>query len=1332
MNRPLKLFLPTILIAAIIISGVSVCFAYEGKEYRQGDYNDIYHRHGEYDAGYDPGYDCNENDIITTKYFVNEKFARADSDTENINGVSNCPSGWDADVSGGKLECTYYNCNFKMIDTSSSSSVKMTRDFEKAKFGIVTLETQLCIPDLQTDGVSIGIYSDDTAAIKLITSGDKVYLDSAERKYLFDYSPDTWYGLKIIFDIDKNIITEINLNGKSVCGNLPFINPCTYVNNFVMSTGAESTGTLAVNIVKIYRGYIINETFVSSLNRIPSDFETSGTVSVADMKSNVPPDTRSLRLTCGITESRVTKKFDSVDRKKVTVSQYIYTNPKADGIYISVSDGYGRGFSVVTDSGKIGYADTGGQIVHFCDYRENVWYRIDIKADLKKRCADIYVNYRKYAEDISINTETIRSYRVGINKAGSFLIDDIMLYEDNDTYDDYVPEPQIVKSGDCLIGMQFCPMWQNGYNIGYDYANADKDRLSYLGYYDEDSPEAMDWMIKWQTEHAIGFMKVSWAGSYESAPPKYAYLGGSFMHAYFKSKYKDLLPFMIMWENGINSCSTDKFLKDIAPYWIEYYLKSDNYLKIDGRPVVSIYDFGKFVSVQAGGSVDEAKRCIELFKEMCISEGVGNPIITVGMNPGDEEIRNMEYVGAEGIQAYGISDNLKAGDVYSALKKRCMTLTGGNVTATPSVGAGTDGSVGNSTSDAILTKQQFKEALTDLKNKIASPDTENSSLNNIINLDTWDEYVEGHWLAPSGRYGFDYLDAVREVFGDDEKHIDSAPDMKQKDRFNDYYPYARFLPPFKKEKARGTLITNNASVVRGWYFDSDTEGWTGENINGLKAEDGCLSAVPANGDPMVYIKNLDIDLGNVTHIRVKFMPSVKSSVNQVFFGTDKDPWFSEKRSFKFGVYEDGMQEYTLWLGSNPYFNGVLRELRLDPGGYMDGGAFWIDSIELLSDKTQAPEIEDMTYENNFVTLTFNNDMDESVFDGYNYSLDGARAHSVEQTGDGKYRVFFDTPIKSGVHTFTAGGLSDVYAQCIPLYITEFTADKTFVQCPVETRDFSGTYNNPEGRVILGTDLGGRYHNYQTSLWHSVLTVRNFDDDSKYIFKTGTVPPESFTVNGVTTNISSSEITYTSSDSNPKRVLKYEPLSESADLLFDFPALLKDGKDHIICLKFTARADKPGTPVYWGKDRIILSDKYGEYMFVKTYNSNDAQNYYYRDRAIYLNTDVGDAFYIGDMQLCELRTKCGIEFKVTDTSLGKSVTAYITNTDSVKDQNAKLILILYDGNMLSDISAVTVNDPNVTASLTIPYGLSDKYRIKAFFWSDMRPMSESEQLTDTEE
>jgi hypothetical protein len=46
----------------------------------------------------------------------------------------------------------------------------------------------------------------------------------------------------------------------------------------------------------------------------------------------------------------------------------------------------------------------------------------------------------------------------------------------------------------------------------------------------------------------------------------------------------------------------------------------------------------------------------------------------------------------------------------------------------------------------------------------------------ILLLDNWNEWSEGHYIAPHREYGFGYLDAVREVFSDAPKnHVDLVP-----------------------------------------------------------------------------------------------------------------------------------------------------------------------------------------------------------------------------------------------------------------------------------------------------------------------------------------------------------------------------------------------------------------------------------------------------------------------------------------------------------------------------------------------------------------------------
>jgi hypothetical protein len=70
---------------------------------------------------------------------------------------------------------------------------------------------------------------------------------------------------------------------------------------------------------------------------------------------------------------------------------------------------------------------------------------------------------------------------------------------------------------------------------------------------------------------------------------------------------------------------------------------------------------------------------------------------------------------------------------------------------------------------------QYKELLEKAKAVIRTfPATQLGS--RMILLDNWNEWSEGHYLAPHREYGFGYLDAVREVFSDAPKdHVDLLP-----------------------------------------------------------------------------------------------------------------------------------------------------------------------------------------------------------------------------------------------------------------------------------------------------------------------------------------------------------------------------------------------------------------------------------------------------------------------------------------------------------------------------------------------------------------------------
>lgn len=63
--------------------------------------------------------------------------------------------------------------------------------------------------------------------------------------------------------------------------------------------------------------------------------------------------------------------------------------------------------------------------------------------------------------------------------------------------------------------------------------------------------------------------------------------------------------------------------------------------------------------------------------------------------------------------------------------------------------------------EVISTKATFKEKLKDAKK--ASEQYANSNGNTVM-ICCWNEYLEGNHIEPTVGHGFDYLEAIKEVF----------------------------------------------------------------------------------------------------------------------------------------------------------------------------------------------------------------------------------------------------------------------------------------------------------------------------------------------------------------------------------------------------------------------------------------------------------------------------------------------------------------------------------------------------------------------------------------
>ena len=168
----------------------------------------------------------------------------------------------------------------------------------------------------------------------------------------------------------------------------------------------------------------------------------------------------------------------------------------------------------------------------------------------------------------------------------------------NIKFTDYVPEP-VPAQTDRIVAAHYYASWKKGsagVHEGFDdLAKEFPDRTPLIGYYDEENPEFCDWEIKWAVEHGINCFIYCWYRKKENEGKPITVndlrCGHGIHEALFHAKYRNMMKFAIMYEASPRWGGTNEqdMLENIMPFWMENYFKKENYLLIDNKPVVFIF-----------------------------------------------------------------------------------------------------------------------------------------------------------------------------------------------------------------------------------------------------------------------------------------------------------------------------------------------------------------------------------------------------------------------------------------------------------------------------------------------------------------------------------------------------------------------------------------------------------------------------------------------------------------------------------------------------------------------------------------------------------------------
>lgn len=353
------------------------------------------------------------------------------------------------------------------------------------------------------------------------------------------------------------------------------------------------------------------------------------------------------------------------------------------------------------------------------------------------------------------------------------------------------PSPATVKDGR-IVAAHVYPAWTPGeagvHNAFYDLANY-PERTPLGGYYGENEPDVQDVHIKWALEHGINCFIYCWYRKSDNAgkpvtvndlrAPRGLHEG------FLRASLCDKMKFAIMYEMQLPWCGTDArdIEQNLMPFWLENYFCRDNYLKIDNKPVLFIYDNSRQLANSFGRPKEQAE-CFDRLRDIARAHGFDGMYFALEYRKEDMSVLcDFKERGYDFTFAYCwevkeelpddklvIDDQLRQNDMrlgrdpyFFAPTASCMwdpsprfhTILKEKARQKPE----------KTRKIWNLRPESFRQLLRALVRRMDSAPRD-SVASRLIMLDNWNEWDEGHFVAPSHKFGFKYLQAIREALSE--------------------------------------------------------------------------------------------------------------------------------------------------------------------------------------------------------------------------------------------------------------------------------------------------------------------------------------------------------------------------------------------------------------------------------------------------------------------------------------------------------------------------------------------------------------------------------------
>ncbi|MBM4164144.1 MAG: hypothetical protein FJ222_06865 [Lentisphaerae bacterium] len=686
-------------------------------------------------------------------------------------------SGWEVEPPGASFAHAYYSW-FKLVDKNDEAPVTIGRRFPAQQDGVLTWEFVFRLPQL-TNGPFFQIMSGDQAVLRLHVAEGDLVADAGESapRRLAALQAGRDCGVSVRLDLDAHR-ADIRVDGRRVATAVTLSDKA--LDRLAITTGNTFVGDLFVTPVLLHRGYALRERFISVPEGALPDGWTSttagGTVAVRNHGGAAHvANSRALcleRTQTGALDATVA--FPPV-KAAVEVEAKVLFADGGNGASVAWLDAAGHPVvTLAARDGTLTASDAGGgaPVSLWTGLRKTVWYNLRVVIDPAAKSATCYVNDIERGRVAIAAGAQVAQMRVTAPEAvgGKCWADELVVRPHLPYPADYAPEPVPVATGSNIVVMQSCDLWREGLHNGWDYIRDFPERRPLLGYYNGGDPEVEDWSIGWLLRNGISCDFKCW---YQGAPgPIHSTRHGEGLIGFKRARWSNKMTFAINITFPVGKL--DDWRDNVVPYLVEHLFRDPRYLKIDNKPLIGIYETRRFSA---------AKAALPILREECRKMGFDGCWV---INQGGPS-KNAADLMFDAAYAYTWFTGSTQNQMKNIESQRAQMSQ--DVLPTLSMGwSPAPWKGGSSSRDAWATPDEFR-ALCEWARTTYMPAAATNALSRrVVLLDNWNEWGEGHCMMPAAGWGFGYLHAIRDTFGQPPFPPDVVPTPAQVSRMTTLYP----------------------------------------------------------------------------------------------------------------------------------------------------------------------------------------------------------------------------------------------------------------------------------------------------------------------------------------------------------------------------------------------------------------------------------------------------------------------------------------------------------------------------------------------------------------